>query len=72
MNTVAGAYPPPDEHVNYGERVSWFNVDDVLPHYDEVSPEHAHRATATMRNKEEGQPRLAPGFSSAFTGLASV
>ncbi len=47
------AYPP-DEHVHYGERVSWFNVDDELPHYDEVSPEHAHRATAIMRNKEEG------------------
>ena len=47
------AYPP-DEHVHYGERVSWFSVDDELPHYDEVSPEHAHRATTILRNKEEG------------------
>ncbi len=46
-------YPPPDEHVHYGERVSWFNVDDELPHYDGVSAEHAHRALATMGIKEE-------------------
>jgi hypothetical protein len=26
------AYPP-DKHVLYGERVSWFNVEDELPHY---------------------------------------
>ena len=25
------AYPP-DKHVLYGERVSWFNVEDELPH----------------------------------------
>ncbi len=47
------AYPP-DEHVHYRERVSWLNIDDELSHYDEVSPEHAHRATAILRNKEEG------------------
>ncbi len=46
------AYPP-DEHVHYRERVSWLNIDDELSHYDEVSPEHAHRATAILRNKEE-------------------
>jgi hypothetical protein len=44
---------PPDEHVHYRERVRWFNVDDVLPHYDEVNPKQAHRATATLRAKEE-------------------
>ena len=47
------AYPP-DEHVHYGERVSWFNVEDELPHYDAVSTEHAHRSLATMSVKEEG------------------
>ena len=47
------AYPP-DEHVYYGERVSWFNVEDELPHYDAVSAEHAHRSFATMSVKEEG------------------
>ena len=47
------AYPP-DEHVLYGERVGWFNVDDELPHYDGLSCEHAHRQLATMRTKEEG------------------
>ncbi len=47
------AYPP-DEHVHYGERVSWFNVEDELPHYDAVSAEHAHRSSATMSVKEEG------------------
>ncbi len=47
------AYPP-DEHVHYGERVSWFNVEDELPHYDAVGAEHAHRSLATMSVKEEG------------------
>jgi hypothetical protein len=46
------AYPP-DEHVHYGERVSWFNVDDKLPHHDEVSAEHAHRSLAFLRDKEK-------------------
>jgi hypothetical protein len=46
------AYPP-DEHVHYGERVSWFNVDDELPHYEGVSAEHAHRSLASLRNKEK-------------------
>jgi len=48
-----GAYPP-DEHVHYDERVSWFNVDDELPHYDHVSAAHAHRSLASLRNKGEG------------------
>ena len=47
------AYPP-DEHVHYGERVSWFNVDDELPHYDRCSAGHAHRQLATMSYKEVG------------------
>ena len=47
------AYPP-DEHVLYGERVGWFNVDDELPHYDGSSAVHAHRQLAAMSYKEEG------------------
>ncbi len=46
------AYPP-DEHVHYGERVSWFSVEDELPHYDAVSAEHAHRSLATMSVKKD-------------------
>lgn len=38
----------PDEHVLYGERVSWFDVKDELPHHDGLSVEHAHRQLATM------------------------
>ncbi len=45
---------PPDEHVHYGKRVSWFNVEDELPHYDGLSAEHAHRQLASMSAKEEG------------------
>jgi len=44
------AYPP-DEHVHYAERVSWFNVDDDLPHHDGVSAEHAHRSLASLRTE---------------------
>jgi hypothetical protein len=46
------AYPP-DEHVHYLERVRWFNVDDELPHYDEVSTEHDHRSLASLRAKKK-------------------
>lgn len=48
-----GAYPP-EEHVLYGERVSWFSVDDELPRHDRLSARHAHRqlGTMTVRAKE--------------------
>jgi hypothetical protein len=46
------AYPPA-EHVLYGERVSWFDVEDEFPHYDSLSAGHAHRQLATMSIKEE-------------------
>ena len=47
------AYPP-DEHVFYGERVAWLNVEDKLPHYDRLSAVHASRQLATMSVKAEG------------------
>jgi len=45
---------PPDDHVHYDERVSWFNVEDELPHYEQVSAEHARRSLAFLRGKLKG------------------
>lgn len=44
------AYPP-DEHVFYGERVDWFDVQDDRPHHDGVSAGYAYLQIATL-NKE--------------------
>ncbi len=44
------AYPP-DEHVFYGERVDWFNVDDDRPHHDGVSAGYGHLQILTLTGK---------------------
>ena len=44
------AYPP-EEHVRYGERVSWIDGEHELPHHDTHSVEHAHRAYENVGKK---------------------
>ena len=44
------AYPP-DEHVFYGERVDWFDVDDGRPHHDGVSVDFGHLQLLTLRQE---------------------
>ncbi len=44
------AYPP-DEHVLYGERVSWLSVDDDLPHHHGASAKYSHLQLSTLTAK---------------------
>ena len=44
------AYPP-DEHVFYGERVDWFDVDDDRPHHEGVSASCGHLQILTLTGK---------------------
>ena len=43
---------PPDEHVYYGERATWFHAAGDLPRHEGISPLHAHRQLATMTGRE--------------------
>ena len=42
---------PPDEHVFYGERVDWFDVEDERPHHDGISSEFGHLQLLTPRQE---------------------
>jgi len=45
------AYPP-EEHVFYGERVSWLEVADDRPHHHGTSAKYAHLQYLTLTGRE--------------------
>lgn len=47
------AYPP-DEHVFYGERASWFDVADDRPHHDGLSEDYAHLQLLNLTGQVSG------------------
>jgi hypothetical protein len=46
-----GAYPPED-HVFYGERVSWFEVNDERPHNQGTSAKYGHLQYLKLTGRE--------------------
>jgi hypothetical protein len=47
---VPDAYPP-EEHVFYGERMTWLNVADELPHHERLSAKYEHLQLEAVKKK---------------------